>query len=450
MNSTRGISRSPIGNSSLSHPAAGLRIGLGIALAAATLAAPGLLYAQDGNGTATVTLEQALSTAFERSPRLESARAAVAEAEGRLVGAKTYPFNPSLRLNGASRDRSVETTADYGVSVSQRIEIAGQRGHRIDAARAEISVAKAALQREQRLLAAEVSVAFIEALAARDRAKVAHSEMELVGTLFELSERRLAEGSGTQLDVNVATAELGRAEQQDGSARGDYMAARAVLAESLGMEASALPKPDGSLTDKLDSPTPELKTLLEAAQQNRADLLAFRHIEDSVDARLELARTSVWPSINLNLFANREESTYTILGGGVSFSIPLFQRNQGAIAQGQAQLRSVRAERDSARLAVLREVVTEHSRYRAARDSAERLRDRVLGSLMGSIELLQRSFSAGKSTWVDVLVMRRSFFDAHRALIESSATALRARVRLDLAAGQMPFPASNPPKDPTP
>jgi cobalt-zinc-cadmium efflux system outer membrane protein len=260
---------------------------------------------------------------------------------------------------------------------------------------------------------------------------VARAEAELARQLLDLATRRLEAGAGTQLDVNVAAAELGRAEQAAGAQEGRFAAARAVLAEILALEAAALP-------------WPPLETLLAEAERRREDLQAIREVERAARARIELARAEAWPDLRVGVFGGREGGTDTLVGVAVGIPLPIFQRNQGPIAEAEATAVRVAAERDTAVLSVVREVVSAYEQHRAGVKALRSLRERVLGTTEENLELLRKAFEAGKTGWVDVLVMRKTLFDARRAFVETAAEVRRARVRIDIAAGQMPVPAGNP------
>jgi cobalt-zinc-cadmium efflux system outer membrane protein len=387
-----------------------------------------------------LTLEQAVETAFRASPRLRAERARVSEVQGRLVGAEVYPFNPELEVLGAARVGQGDTTGDFEVGVSQEIELAGQRGKRVATARAELDAARSDRLRFERLLSAEVHLVFLDALAAREMLAVARAEAELATQLLDLARRRLEAGAGTQLDVNVASAELGRAEQAVGVLAGEYAAARAALAEVLGLPAATLPLPEGSL-EPGGGALPPIDELLASAESNRADLRALQDIERAARARIELARAEAWPNLRVGVFAGREANVDTLVGAGISIPLPVFQRNQGAIAEAEATTIRVAAERDAVRLSAVREVVTAYERHKAGTASLSSLQQRVLGTTEENLELLRKAFEAGKTGWTDVLVMRRALFDARRALVETSVLVRRARVRIDIAAGRMPLPA---------
>ncbi len=65
-----------------------------------------------------LTLEQALQTAFERSPELVALRAEVEELRARRVTAQTYPYNPEVSARGARRTRPGASSTDGGLEVS--------------------------------------------------------------------------------------------------------------------------------------------------------------------------------------------------------------------------------------------------------------------------------------------------------------------------------------------
>lgn len=388
-----------------------------------------------------LTLEQAVAHAFARAPEIHAAEARLAEARGRLTHAETYPHNPVVEGESASRRGGGRRDVDFTVGVGQEIEIAGQRRARIEVASAELAAESANLWRARRLLAARVHLAFIAALEARALLAVSRRDRDLAARLEDLARRRLDRGAGTQLDVNVAAADLGRAEARAQAAEADYLAERAILAEAIGLEPIRLPVPEGDLRAELEA-IPPLARIVEIARTHRADLQGLRDLETASRARRALARAEAWPNLTVRAFGGHEEGTDTVVGAGVSIPLPLFDRNQGPIQVAAAHLARVRAEREMGEITVGREVVAAHARYQAALKTAARLRQLVLGTLEQSFQLLQRSFEAGKATWPEVVVIRRTLVDAERELTAADASARRAWVELQVASGRIPLPDS--------
>ncbi len=380
------------------------------------------------------TLDRALETAFAQSPELRARHAELEEVAGGLVGAKIYPYNPELELEAADRRSRGSSTTDRGISLSQEVEIAGQRRKRVAVAREKLGAAEATLRRDKRLLAFRVEFNFAEAVRERELLAVAETDAALARDMLDFSKRRLERGATTQIEVNLAQASAGRAERSVQRARAAYASARSRLATVAGVEPAVQPEPLGELAYPNAEPSP-LQELLELALENRGDLGAAQRQEQAAQAALRLALAAGRPNLTVGAFFQREEATDEIFGTTLGISLPIFNRNQGQIAKSRAVRERLRHEHDALRLAVEQEVITALNDLRAARASAEFLRDQVLGTLEENVELLQRSFAAGRIGATEVVTLRREFIASRLEYIEVLADAWLARVRLNLATG---------------
>lgn len=391
------------------------------------------------------TLSDALETAFENSPVLRGRQAERQEVAGRLVDAKTYPYNPEVSLELADRSSPDASTTDRSLSVSQELELAGQRRKRIAVADQDLAAAEATLLHQRRLLAFRVESAFAEAVLARELLGVATTDADLAREMLAFSQRRLERGAATQIEVNLAQASAGRAERSLSRAQTDYVSARSRLAEIAGAKPQAPPEPIGDLLVPEVEPLP-LEALLASAFEQRGDLLAAGQREQAAEAAIRLAMAEGKPNLIVGGFFEREEATDDIFGATISLSVPLFNRNQGRIAESRSTRERLRHERAALRLAVEQEVVTAFNSLQAARAAAEHLRDQVLGTLDENVELLQRSFEAGRIGATEVVTLRREFVAGRREYIEAMADAWLARIELDLAVGRLSLPQSSLPQ----
>lgn len=394
------------------------------------------------------TLSDALQTAFESSPVLRGRQAERQEIASRLVGARTYPHNPEVSLEFADRSSPGGSATDRGLSVSQEIELAGQRSKRIAVADRELAAAEAILLHQRRLLAFQVEAAFVEAVLARELLGVATTDADLSRKVLSFSRRRLERGAATQIELNLAQASAGRAERSLRRAQADYAAARSRLAEVAGAEPLAPPEPTGDLHVPEAEPFP-LEGLLAMAFERRGDLLAAGQREEAAEVAIRLTRAEGKPNLVVGSFFEQEEATDDIFGATISLSVPLFNRNQGRIAESRAKRERLRHERAALRLAIEREVVAAFNSLRSARAAAEHLRDQVLGTLDENVELLQRSFEAGRIGATEVLTLRREFVAGRREYIEALAEAWLARIELDLAVGRLSLPQQSLEKEPS-
>lgn len=392
------------------------------------------VLADETRATRSLTLEQAVVEAYARSPRLRSRQAQVEQAEGRLRTARTYPFNPELRVEGARRSAPGESHTDRGVALGQEIEIGGQRQARATQARFELDAARAELRREEQLVTAQVRSAFIEALRTRELLEVEQANDDLARSLGEVAQKQFDAGAVAQIEVNLARVQVGRAARDLNLARGAYGLARSVLAEAAGLDPSQPPEPQGELAPPLRE-VPDLGELVAAATTQRPDLEALRRTIDAARARRALARREAVPNLVVEAFQGREEGTDRLTGGELGVQLPLFNRNRGSIVEAQGLERQAIAETDLAELQVRQQLAGALSRYEAAAAAAAALEQDVLGNLEENLKLLRRSFEAGKTGWTEVLIFRREFVDVQRLYIETLTEAQLAAIELDLALG---------------
>ena len=383
-----------------------------------------------------LTLREAIDESFARSPVLQSRRTEVEQNQARLLTAKTHPFNPAVEVEAARRSNGGSTT-DRGIRLSQEVQIGGQRRRRVAAASADLEASRAGLVREERLLEARVRAAFVEALRARELRDVEAANAELARSLAEVARKRFESGAVAQMEVNLARVQVGRAERDLTLAGGAYEVALSALAEVVGIDPSRPPEVDGqlALVSRRNSP---LEELLSTAELERADLQSFRTATEAARARIELARRRAVPNLEFQAFYGREDGTDRLRGGGVMMRIPIFNRNQGGIAETRAVHRQAIADAAATEIRVRQEVAASLARYRASAEASEHLQRQVLGTLEDNLQLLQRSFEAGKTGWADVLVFRREFVEVRRDYIETVTDALLAGIELDLASGVAP------------
>jgi cobalt-zinc-cadmium efflux system outer membrane protein len=358
----------------------------------------------------------------------------VEQARARLTTAHTYPFNPEIELWAADRDGDGDSSTDRGAELGQEIELGGKRRRRVEQAQAELEAAEGRLRRTERLLSAQVQVAFVEALRARELVEVEQANTELARKLAEVARKRFDSGSATQIEVNLALAQMGRDERTLYLTQGADSQARAFLAETIGLDPADPPEPAGEL-EVPSASLPSLTELMGAALELREDLKSLRQTLRAAQAQREVAKREVVPNLHVGASYEKEEGTDRIVGASVGIRIPIFNRNAGAIAEAEALQRQVQAEEEAVEMQVRQEVVSARSRYQAAASSVQGFKQ-VIGNLGENLDLLQRSLEAGKIGWAEVLLFRRAFTDAQRDYVETLADARIAGIELELASGR--------------
>jgi cobalt-zinc-cadmium efflux system outer membrane protein len=378
-----------------------------------------------------MTFDEALAAARE-SPRLVRLAADVAVAEAALVTARTYPYNPELELEVGDRRGPAGSQTDRGAGLSQRLELSGQRGERREAAEAALEAARAAFRQARVGVLGDVGRAFAEAVHRRELLAVEETEAELARAFAATVERRLEAGSATAVDLALARAGLARAERGLALARGSYRTAESRLAESVGSVGSALVTPTGGLPPL--EPPPPLDEVLSRALSVRGDLAAATARVEAAEARRRLARALRIPDLTVGARARREEGD-DVTSLSVGIPIPLFDRNQGRIAEAEAEIAAARSELALAELSARREVAAAYGQLDAALAALQATERLGVTPLEEGLALLERSFEAGKIGAADLLLYRREILEGRRQALEASAEAWEAAVDLAVALG---------------
>jgi len=383
-----------------------------------------------------LTLELVLELARTQNPEVLIARAREAEAQGRLSTARVVlASNPELDVFAGPRDLRAPrqgSATDLELSATQRFEIGGQRGFRMGAANALIEQRRAETSAASLDAAARAATAFYRALHAQLARDVADGAMRVAEGILQAAEARFQAGETALFEVNLARVEKARATRERLNARMLIERAYGDLRVVLGLD------PTASMAVQGDWPAAEPNTLegMLEAMSARPDVRGLSAAVSGAEAEWRLAQAERHPDVLAGLGVRREEMEQTV-GGRIGLSIPLFQRNAGAIASALARLDEARTALQTRRRTLETWVRAAHAQYVSARDAAAAVREDVLPLLEENARLAQESYQAGKISLIDVLVVRRETFAAHREALEAQLALALAITELRQAAGRI-------------
>jgi outer membrane protein, heavy metal efflux system len=387
-----------------------------------------------------ITDERAVAIALERNPELAGLEADVRAARARLAGAELpLQLNPEVSAGaGPRRDRG-ERTTDVEVSVSQRLEVFGQRGARIDVAAAERQAWEARLAARRVAIAAEVRSAFARGLAADRLVVVAREDLAVVRDAARAVERRRDLGDTTQLEVNAARAEAGRAARGVAVASRRAASARAELRALLGVDAGTPIELAGELRRPGAAAALEPEALVAKALASRADLLAARRELGAAEAEERFASREVAPVPAIGARYAREAQA-DILVGTLTFELPVFNRNQAARGVASSRVARARAELAATERRVAAEVRLGVERLQLAADAAEAFEGEALAAAEANLGLATRAYEAGKIGLAELLLIRRGAVEARRDHVDALEELAAAEAELARALGsEAPF-----------
>ncbi len=158
-----------------------------------------------------LTSDDAVSRAQQAHPDVATARTAIAVAEAGLQRSKAWlPANPYVS-GGAGMTTQRGVGSNYGGTISQEFEIAGQRTIRAQVASQEVAKAAAALAGARLDLAAQVKTAFVDALVSFDRIDTARAGLEATNKLCTHLATRKGVSDAQRMELNNAQIQESRA-----------------------------------------------------------------------------------------------------------------------------------------------------------------------------------------------------------------------------------------------
>ncbi|MCA9666625.1 MAG: TolC family protein [Myxococcales bacterium] len=386
-----------------------------------------------------MTLAQLLAYGDVHAPavRVAQTRVALGDAEVRAAS-PLLPADPQLTLKLGPRLTASGSAIDAQVILLQRLQIAGERGLRIDAAKRTRRRLRAGLSQVRWTVHQQLHAGYRRAQVARGRLQAAKRLLAFTERLLHISRRREQAGAISGLQVQVVRGDLAQAQQAKIAADNAYLAARLRLAQLSGWPVRHLLEPDG----RVAAPTaavPSARSLLHKAMRSHPALrLTHASIVES-EARLRLAKREVAPKPALGVQLNREGQAAArashIVMGVLSLPIPMWQRNQGAVARARARVAVARAEHRALR----RQLHARIARAVAAvRAGAKRIRiygTKVLPTFGTSLRMLQRAFEAGKIDVLQVMVARGRFLEIQRQALNAYDDYYRAVATLEAVVG---------------
>jgi cobalt-zinc-cadmium efflux system outer membrane protein len=385
-----------------------------------------------------IALGPAVERAVAQNAEIRSAEAEVRAARARLDGASApLAFNPELSGAAGSRDGEAGRTGEYEVALSQRFEIAGQRGARVAAARAALGAAEARLAATRGRIAAEVRELVGRAAAARLRAEVAAEGQRLAEEAARAAERRFQAGDAARIEVNGARVERGRAARAALEAEQERRAALAELELALALEPGAATDVAFALEAEAGAEEPGLDALVREALGARRDLAAARLDVEAAAAEDRLAGRSAVPSPALGVSVAREEGDDIVLGT-LSLELPVFTRNRAERGAASARAEQARVALSALERRVAQEVRLAAGRVRAARRGLEAFDAATLQAVAENLGLVTRAYEAGQIDFLRWQLLRREALEARRERIDALEAANRAAAQLERALGRDP------------
>jgi cobalt-zinc-cadmium efflux system outer membrane protein len=415
---------------------------------AVSAVAPGIFLAALALGEtraySRLTLAEALALAEQQNPSLKAQAQAIESSRAAEVTAGLRP-NPTFQND----------TSSATVGVYQEVEIGGKRRARLESARIATSISQADLADAHRTLVYGVRQAFVGALLAKANAQLARENLASFGRVVDLNRLRLEKGALSGADFQKIELQMLQFQTDLEDASLALETARATLRALLG--GSLVPQDfdvDGEL-----AATPVEMTLSELERLALADRPDLRSAEAGVqkaaaDARLARANGYPDPTIGTSLLHTGNEiggpswfepffpkgETSNAMGLGISFPLPVFNRNQGEIARARSEQSRAEFLAEAARNQVIQDVDSAYAAFQSSRERVRWYQQTYLSRAKESRDSAEFAYEKGATSALDLLDAERTYRATELAYRRELAAHETNLALLDAAVGKVVIP----------
>ncbi|MBZ0268901.1 TolC family protein, partial [bacterium] len=179
----------------------------------------------------------------------------------------------------------------------------------------------------------------------------------------------------------------------------------------------------GELEDIADMDVPALPGLL-ARLDGSPELARWTTELGRREAERAAASAAGTPDLTIGggvrRFHGPEETAFTL---GVSFPLPLFDRNRDAARAAQSRIGEAKEVRRETEVRIRRTLAARHAALVDAHDEAQALRDRILPEADAALAESREAYVRGRLRLTDVLDAQRTAFELRGRYVDALAAA---------------------------
>lgn len=387
-----------------------------------------------------LSLDDAVALFLRQNFDLLITKFGIEYAKGQQITARLFP-NPVLSVGtvGAfGQGQTLTRTGQIYPQIQQLFEMAGKRGYRIESAAFGAQSAEANFEDAIRQLTFTVKDTYYRVQLAQRRLALAEENRDRFSRILEVNTIRFKKGYIAEVDLIRIRLQVVDFQSQIIQAIQEGNQARAELRVLLGLS----PTVDLLLTTELDyhPVEPDIVVLRQLALDTRPDIRMKRLVQSQRMADLRLAKAYRIPDITagagIALQGPQGPDNQRQLGFSLGVPLPLFNRNQGGIAQAEVSIQVADADLQKAVVQVENDVEIAYRNLLESRRLVETYRGGVLEDARLTLTIVEKAYERGGATIIDLLDAARTSRTIQQNYIETLFNYQRNLFLLENAVGR--------------
>ena len=371
-----------------------------------------VLYAFHLAGAEELSRDEAILIALENNPKVIAAKNEWEAAQAQIIQTRGLP-DPEFELEyeEVPGSMSIGKFGERNLGLSQRIEYPMKRWYKKRAAVTRADAMKfSALEMKKLETVTNVKLVYDRILLGKKILEYTESNLRLAQSFLEKASIRFEAGDISKLEVLRAEVEVGRAHNQVTVARNELLLPKAELNMLLARD---IQTPLDVLDDLMFNPPDlELGKLKRTAMENRPDIRGAEMSINELQINRSAAKSSLIPDLNLGVFRqtiaepNGNEG-YWRIRFGVDIPIWSLFRQRGVMAEANAEIGRVTAEKNALYYQALLEVERAFLTVKASEDQVRLFREKTLSVAEQAYEMANLSYEEGKASYLELLETQR-------------------------------------------
>jgi outer membrane protein, heavy metal efflux system len=369
------------------------------------------------------TLDDAERLAAESNPTLRQAEVEIRAAKARTQQAGLYP-NPSVGYTGDEIRGGSNNGGKQGFFVEQPIVTGGKLAKSRSVFEQETHIAELEAEQQKTRVETSVKVAFYRVLVAQELVDTRHDLVQIEGNYSDVERQLYNSGQADESEALEAEVQVLRT-------RVASNAQENILREQWRRLAALLGQPDlpqSVVAGDLEKGWPELDE--QQILATIADLSPATRIADAASSRaaaeIARAKSQVVPDVNVlgGFEYNNEPLGTTSRATGweglaeLSVQLPIFNRNQGNIAEASAELDRAQLEKQRIQLLLRERAASLLDQYVTSKVVATQYREEILPRAKKANTLMTEKYGQMLAAYPRMLKAQRMHFELQAEYVQ--------------------------------
>ncbi|AJA70019.1 heavy metal RND efflux outer membrane protein, CzcC family [Myroides odoratimimus] len=407
-------------------------------------------YAQDSSVKAlTLSKEEAEALFLEQNLELIAKNLEISQAEAQLLQAKLWP-NPTFEVSEINFWKTTDIeeqpklignwgeAQQYAFRVEQLIQTGGKRRKTIDLQKLTIEEKQQEFESIIRELKLELRGNLSNLQILQEQQKIYEKQIESTKSLISAYKNQLDQG-------NISQAQYIRLKAAELQFKKELVNINKELEEAIKDFKNFINIGNSTLvviTDKLVAPEKEVSELelenwIITAQEQRPDALKSKTLEKQSEKRLEIEKAQRVPDITLGVDYDRGGNIMRdFVGFGISFDLPIFDRNKGGIKEAKIDIELAKLDTQSKLNEIANDIVEAFRNYYHAEQLYKDIDSEYESQLDQLLDAYHKNFKKKNVSLIEYLDFVEAYIENKTILLETKKDLNDHFEKLQYAVGQ--------------